>query len=418
MISGGLQIVRANQNTMSRFAANERGTIAIIFAIGISAVFGTMALAIDYGRYSNVRTKLWQALDRSALAGAKLLDDDGASDAQIEDRTRSFYLTQVSLLGINVATAAPLTIAIDRANTSVTASAAVDMPTSFAGVLGVNSIHIDQSATVSYKMKKIELSMALDVTGSMSDVPAGDTMTKMEALKSAAKDIVDTMFDLSLNEQSIRIALAPYSSAVNAGSYASAVAGGVSWSNNCVVERLTDTATDTYPSGTSKLVPYDAPVVTDLGARPCPTPTIMPLLGRSARNTLKNEIEAFVASGGTAGHIGTAWGWYMLSDKWASLFPTASKPNVPSGDVVKNLVLMTDGEFNMSYLSGTQTFGGSAVSESYQQFRDLCDNMKTAKVNVYTIGFGLGSSGGSAESELRNCASSNAMFSPPPTRPN
>lgn len=381
-----------------------------MFAVSITALFGTAALAIDYSRYSSVRTKIWQALDRSALAGAKLLDNDYATDAQIVDRTESFFKTQTDLLGITVPEV-DLTVTIDRSNNSVTASASLDMPTTFASVVGVKTLPINQTAIASYKLKKIELSMALDITGSMAEVPAGDTLTKMDALKGAAKNIVDTMYDLANNDTAIRIALAPFSNAVNVGTLSSSVGASSSWSNTCVVERQgIDNATDAYPSGSSKFPVFEAPIVPDLSWTPCPTPNVVPMVGRSQRAYIKSEIDAFVPMGGTAGHIGTAWAWYMMSSKWASLLPTASKPNPVGPDVVKNLVVMTDGIFNLAYVSGSQQYEGGAVSDSYKQFRDLCDNAKADKVVIYTIGFGLGSGGGQAESELKKCASSEANF--------
>jgi len=398
-------------STGSAFCSDDRGAIAIIFALSISAIFGTVALSVDYSRYSSVRTKVWQALDRAALAGAKLLDEDYTTDAQITDRTTAYFKTQLELAGVNVATDVNLTVGIDRTNNAVTAAAKFDLPTSFAGVVGIKALTVDQTATASYKLKKIELALALDVTGSMAEVPTGDTATKMESLKIAAKDIVDTMFDLANNDTAIRVALAPYSNAVNVGSLASSVATSTSWSNTCVVERAgSDNATDAFPSGSSRFPPFDAPMVPDLVWTPCPTPTIIPLVGRSQRTFLKSEIDSFTPMGGTAGHLGTAWGWYLLSNSWSSLLPTASRPSAPGPDVVKNLVIMSDGMFNMAYITGAQAYDGGAVSDSYKQFRDLCDNAKAHKVNIYTVGFGLGSGGSHAETELKKCASSDANF--------
>ena len=48
---------------------------------------------------------------------------------------------------------------------------------------------------------------------------------------------------------------------------------------------------------------------------------VMPLT--SDVDALKAKINGLSASGGTAGHLGTAWAWYTLSPNWASLWPTA-----------------------------------------------------------------------------------------------
>jgi len=46
----------------------------------------------------------------------------------------------------------------------------------------------------------------------------------------------------------------------------------------------------------------------------CTVPTsaeVVPLA--STKQTLLDKITGLTASGGTAGHLGTAWAWYMLS---------------------------------------------------------------------------------------------------------
>ncbi|MEQ1647840.1 MAG: TadE/TadG family type IV pilus assembly protein [Hyphomicrobiaceae bacterium] len=402
-----------NHNANIRnFAGDQQGSIAIIFAVCLTTLCGCVALAVDFARVTNANSKLGDALDRAALAGAKLMDIDGTTTSDVVQRTTDFFKTQSKILGMPITTAATLNVVVDWTNSGVTASAQLPVQTAFAKTVGMAQINLNKSATVVYKMKKIELSLVLDVTGSMQDTPAGDSMSKIDALKASAKSIVDTMYDLSVNEQAVRIAIAPYSSSVNAGTYASAVAGTTSWSNTCVVERTgLDNATDGFPSGAATLRPYEAPTA-DASRIDCLTSDIQPLLGRSARTSVKSNIDSFSPQGATAGHIGTAWGWYLISDKWASLFPTASKPAVPSGDVVKTVVVMTDGVFNTSYLNGPSTMSAADETDSYQQFDDLCTNMKLQKINVYTIGFGLGAGGGAgrAEAELRKCATTASNF--------
>jgi von Willebrand factor type A domain len=119
-------------------------------------------------------------------------------------------------------------------------------------------------------------------------------------------------------------------------------------------------------------------------------------------------INGMTATGGTAGHIGTAWGWYMLSPNWSPILPASAKPAPynPS-NTIKSVLLMTDGEFNVSHLTGASY--GAMVDESYAQFKVLCDGMKAKKINVFTVGFGL-TSGSRAETELKSCASSASNF--------
>jgi hypothetical protein len=124
--------------------------------------------------------------------------------------------------------------------------------------------------------------------------------------------------------------------------------------------------------------------------------------------------------GSTAGQVGTAWAWYALSPNWASRFPSASRPQ-PYADVPlkvrKVAVLMTDGEYNTQYCSSgvpdkdstglpNKADRGSCSArntDSTTQARKLCANMKTAGVEVFTVGFELDDQ--TAKTTLSGCAS-------------
>jgi hypothetical protein len=126
---------------------------------------------------------------------------------------------------------------------------------------------------------------------------------------------------------------------------------------------------------------------------------------------LKRAIGGLRSGGSTAGHLGTAWAWYLVSPEWSSVWPVASRP-VAYGDkkTIKAVVLMTDGVYN--------TFGGQcdrSCSNTSGQARDsqrvaqqLCQNMKDKSVKVYSIGFKLDDP--RAENVLRECATSALTF--------
>ncbi|MEQ1672713.1 MAG: VWA domain-containing protein, partial [Hyphomicrobium sp.] len=249
---------------------------------------------------------------------------------------------------------------------------------------------------------------------------------KLTDLKSAAKDVIDELYNGSISEDGVRIALAPYSASVNAGALASAVTNVpattvCSWDHHewkckdvagvdqdtCVVERQgVHAATDAAPIGIDKL----PNVTTD--PKPsrynCPSPTVLPLQGKSQQQEVKDTIDSYLASGATAGHIGTAWGWYLLSPEWASVLPAASAPKpYTDPNVKKSMIIMTDGEFNTSYLTGSSSDSVQA-DESYAQFDALCNAIKGKNIQVFTIGFALYDA--RALAELEQCASGPSNF--------
>lgn len=107
-------------------------------------------------------------------------------------------------------------------------------------------------------------------------------------------------------------------------------------------------------------------------------------------------IQSLYANGGTAGHQGIAWGWYLISPEWADVFDNSAEPlSYDEPDTTKAMIIMTDGEFN-SHLYGGQ-------GNSTEQARALCDSIKEENVVIFTIAFQAPPAG---EEVLNYCASS------------
>ena len=77
-------------------------------------------------------------------------------------------------------------------------------------------------STVVYRADKVELALVVDVTGSMNQVPPGDSKTKIQSLKEAASEVIDALMADSPSDTAVRIAVAPFSASVNAGALANA----------------------------------------------------------------------------------------------------------------------------------------------------------------------------------------------------
>lgn len=183
--------------------------------------------------------------------------------------------------------------------------------------------------------------------------------------------------------------------------------------STCVTER---TGADAY----TDVAPSTAPVGMNYPStgNPCPTATITPL--SSDRTALKAKIDAFVAAGSTAGQIGTAWGWYMVSPEFAYLWPSSSQPAAyDAPDLLKVVVIMTDGNYNTAYCNGVIARNSGSGSGDAQdkinctatngdatsQAESLCTAMKAKGIIVYTVGFNVGR-GSDAEDVMEACATS------------
>lgn len=405
------------------FADDARGSVSILFALACIMLFGVVGLAVDVARFHNLNSKIQDALDAAALAGARMLGDPDVTDEKVKEVTNAFFQAAIKSKGVAVVAMTPLNIDIDRTASAVAVNWDVKAKPLFAQIAGMSPVvDISQSSRVVFEMKKIELALVLDVTGSMND------KNKIGDMQSAAGDIIDQLMKNALNDDAVRIAVAPFSASVNAGVLADAVSGAATatrtctWDSrygyvctdsaggavdSCVLERNgVNAATDAAPIGADALptapsLPY--------GHYSCPAAAIVPLQNVAQKDVLKDIINGYSASGATAGHIGAAWGFYLLSPNWAPVLPSGSVPaGYDSSGVDKTVVFMTDGLFNTSYINGGSDDAASQTESSYERFQELCTAAKDKKIQLYTVGFDLNDT--RAKSELEACASSPSHF--------
>lgn len=396
---------------LKRFGDDTRGAIAIIFGLSTIVLIMMVGLSVDSSRAYNTATKIQTALDAAALAGAKLLDVEGANDADVLAKAQAYFNARLPSLHIEGAMAANFRTDIVRGDSRVTALVDVTVPNLFGSIGGLApTMTFTPSSAVVYKAKKVELSLVLDITGSMS------ANGKIDALKTAAKDMVDVFFSSNPSAGAVKVALVPYSAAVNVGAYVNAVTPDPNPGDTCVIERdVTEVFTGAAAVGVDQVDAFYDDDHVDNDHYFCPAAQVIPLtdLAQTAdRNNFKTQIDNLTPGGWTAGHIGAAWGWYTISPQWSGIWPSASAPKPYSGDIIKAVVIMTDGEFNTSYRNGAQnaacgTPGAWNPDSGCSQALQLCQNMKAAGVQVYTIGL---QTLPTSEAMLQECAGAGNFY--------
>lgn len=375
------------------FSNDERGGVAIIFALTLIVLSFMAGLALDYSRIVHTNSKLSAAADAAALAAGKALLDGRYSDAEIQTLAKAFFQENIASSGDGFGNISELDVTVNRANATVTFDVDAGVPMTLTKVMGFQKADLPVTSTVVFEQSDIELAMALDTTGSMRG-------SKLSDLKTAAKDLVDILMPDSGTTHTVRIGIAPYAAAVNAGPYAASVSNNTSV-DGCVWERSGPQAfTAAAPGAGAFLTAGAAPVDIDptegVSTYSCPSASVTPLA--ADKNTLKTEIDSLIASGYTAGHIGAAWASYLVSPEWAAVWPASSEPVAYTDEkTIKVALLMTDGIFNTSYLNGTSDY----------QAVEVCDAMKSNDVLVYAVGFKAPSG---AQATLKSCATSDDHY--------
>ena len=215
----------------STFLSNERGTISIIFGAAIIAMVGVVGLSIDVGRSMDAYSKATAALNSAALAATREVFSGGKSVDEIETLAEHYFEGNLTSVGDIGADYSDFTADVDPDTKTVKVKTKVSVPTTFGRIFGITQMSYNVTARATFNVQDIELSLVLDLTGSMCQ-----PCSKIAALKDASKELIDALMPENGGASDVKIALAPYSATVNAGPLAAVASAGRS-NDGCVAER-------------------------------------------------------------------------------------------------------------------------------------------------------------------------------------
>ena len=432
---------RPRAGLAARFAEDKRGSTAIMFALLITPVMMLTGMAVDFSRMVTVKSRMQTVLDAAALAGGKAAQLNPTTIAVSAQTAAQGYFNAMPTPFVESKSLSAVTADLGQTQFTWTSTswiktpflsvaamitnkpAAADAPPGCAGgwwvcqkvVTTASSLLSSGGSNTGYS---IETSFMLDITGSMQG-------QKLTDLKAAAHDAVDILIWADQSSYTSRVAISPFAQDVRLPTSAAfqAATGQVQVSTTkivngdtyatkstelCVVERIGGQRyTDVAPAaGAYSMIDWTQ--TNNPNNAHCNVPASAAVQPLTADKTvLHNLVNGLQTAGGTAGHIGTAWAWYMLSPNWNSLWSNtnAAKPydtayniNTHNGvaqnvKLKKIVVLMTDGDYNTEYTSqgiNTDTYGQAPANDwSQTQAAALCTAMKKDGINieVYSVIF-------------------------------
>ena len=397
------------KSTISAFASDRGGNFGLMFAAASTGVVLSVGFAVDLTQMYNAKAELRQALDAAIVSTALDISRNKISEADAKPRLELLFRANLNSKRFNDATTVLTNVNVDAVKNIISASAMTDYALAFPVFGADKTKKISTSSAGQYRQRMVEVSMVLDVTGSMQG-------NKIKELKTAAKAGVAAFLDSGYGNT--RVAIVPYAFGVNAGALKSQVRdeAGNPIAGSCATERRgPQMFTDASPIGAKVTLAnqmnytYSNNTTVAMNFQ-CPSTPVLPLTKDTA--TLNAEINSLVALNGTAGQMGIQWGWYMLSPNWKSVLPASSEPvTYGTPDVDKYLIIMTDGVFNSeaSGLSAASIPAVSGVAKSSGRLAlSYCNAIKARKIKVFTIGFRMNENDVSEQPEalkvLKDCA--------------
>jgi Flp pilus assembly protein TadG len=437
-----ISMVRRLLDTAGKFQRDDRGNIAVIFAVALVPLLGFVGAAVDYSRAVAARTKMQAALDATALMAAK--DAPTLSASALTARATGYFNALFTAPVGNPQFTFAYTPASGGVAANVAVSASGTVQTDFLRMVGHPSLAIGASSTATWANTRMRVALALDNTGSMAQ------NNKMGALQVAAKELVTTLSASASTDGDVYISVVPFAKDVNVGTSNSG-AGWIDWTDygTCSGSNTTfDTtgepmystksscqgASKTWTAGnknawsgcvTDRTQPYDvqntAPTstATDFPAQiyaECPQ-ALLPLT--YSWSTVNNEINNMSPNGGTNQPIGLFWAWWTLQ----TTAPFAAPAKDPNYQYVDAIILLTDGLNTQDRWpangDGATQYDGSTKSPGITPTQSsgtavdaretiLCGAIKAAGTVLYTIQ--VNTDGEAQSAVLPYCASSPDKF--------
>ncbi|QGZ96286.1 TadE/TadG family type IV pilus assembly protein [Terricaulis silvestris] len=189
------------------FGRDRRGNVAMMWGLMGAVLVGLIGITVDFTRAQALRNQMQNAVDGAALVAER---SSNLTLAQRQAAAEAFFDAEMG----DLATGATFTIThLDDGGHM--ASASMPMPLSLARVIKNQDWDIAvQAVAEANASPPIEVALVLDNTGSMS--------ADMDGLRSAASDLVGDL--LSIDGDTVRVALVPFVAQVNIGNEASHLA--------------------------------------------------------------------------------------------------------------------------------------------------------------------------------------------------
>jgi len=408
--------LRRGRAKLRRLAHDGSGAVGMMFGLLVIPIAAGIGLAVDFGRVYAVNNHTQAALDAAALAAGRVSQLEKVNTVNKASAAADAYFATAKPTNV---VQSSIQFSPNALNTEFKVTATSWERTPFLGILKALNhrdseagapavcqgnfyacIKVVTTATAALcpssacavgaggnnsKGESLEISLMLDLTGSMCD-----PCSKIDDLKSAAKDLVDIVIWDDQSAFTSRVALSPFAPAVNVGStYFNKLANKADQTDNdgsssknihypssciradgsvrnsckdstspdyntppyiatyakCVVERSgTEQYSDAAPGAGAWLPTWNEKAGSMAKTR-SPSAEFVPLT--KTRDTLKTAIDAFGTGGTTAGQLGTAFAWYMLSPNWANIWPADSKPAAYGTAKLRKIAgLMTDAVYN------------------------------------------------------------------------
>src|SRR5262245_34378681 len=409
------------------FRRAKRGNVVLTFTLAAIPMVGFVGAAVDYSRGNSAKAAMQQAIDATGLILSK--DASTMLQSALNSKAQALFTTLINRPEITNIVVTPVLSNPTEGTFVLDVSATGKVATTFMKVLQKDHLDLSVNTQIKWGMKKLELALGLDNTGSMG------SNSKMTELKKALLNIagqngaisdglLETLKKAAKQAGDVKISIIPFDYTVKIGttfknetwidwtqafgtcsssSYKTKTAcqnASRTWTadnnhnnwNGCVIDRNQNNDTlDTVPDTTMATKFPATKDCTGSGGLAQALP-LTDIWG-SGYTTLSNKINSMQPNGNTNVTIGLEWAWHSLTPDlpWA-------EGTSPQPDIDKVIILLTDGD-------NTQNRWSTNSNTIDARTTAACTNVKAANIKLYTIRVIDGNA-----TLLRSCATKTSMY--------
>ena len=204
---------------LARLLRDRAGNTLMLVAAALFPLLAMVGGGVDISRGYLSQSRLQQACDAGVLAARKRLGTEAAVTGKIPD---SAALAGRRFFDLNFGDGSYGTV--DRtfemtleADYSISGEATVRVPTTLMYIFGRDAMAVAVECQAQLDMANTDVMMVLDVTLSMTQINPGDTVPRIQALKTTVEDFYDQLNAAANVGTRLRFGFVPYSSNVNVG---------------------------------------------------------------------------------------------------------------------------------------------------------------------------------------------------------
>jgi Flp pilus assembly protein TadG len=396
---------------------SEGGTVAIYFALCLTAIISVVGFTIDFSSAHRTKNLAQGALDASTLAAATSLRLSKTDYQKVGTDNWDINFTNQSGKGA-IEQIDALEFSLD--NGIIESRARITVMNYFGGLIGnpTTTVEVTSAAGFSGGLSG-EIAIVTDISSSMNG--------EMNALRKGVSDTLETLIPDDSNPDNLSIAIIPFGGSVNITNY------GTTWFksgeipgtpgapndddgafNKVGQHGITPRAGDKcrhevydkdFPrlcsarrSGSAQVddtPPSSAPFdFFDFNVKSCPVARMQGLTTDKA--TLKQVSENLCYSWGTNGGDAMSWAWRALSPRWQGLWGQPGSPMDYDESAQKTVIFFTDGR-NTPWTFTT----GLQQSDANKEMLKTCELMKAKGIEIYAITYRVNNT---VKQLLRECA--------------